>query len=130
MTPARTPSPLAGRSLRAPVLWGVVFGVLQAALILRIILLLLVATLSCGGRHVAASDGELARPLAGRVRERVVGQHGPPDVDETEDEEHDDGQDERRVGRPRHDDPVAFTGEPTAALKSTPLWPRPSRRRS
>ena len=26
-----TPSPLAGRSLRTPVLWGVVFGVLQAA---------------------------------------------------------------------------------------------------
>ena len=26
-----TPNPLAGRSLRAPVLWGVVFGVLQAA---------------------------------------------------------------------------------------------------
>ena len=31
MTHARTPSPLAGRSLRAPVLWGVVWGVLQAA---------------------------------------------------------------------------------------------------
>jgi hypothetical protein len=31
MTHAHTPSPLAGRSLRAPVLWGVVFGGLQAA---------------------------------------------------------------------------------------------------
>jgi hypothetical protein len=31
MTPARTPSPVAGRSLRAPVLWGVVFGAIQAA---------------------------------------------------------------------------------------------------
>jgi hypothetical protein len=31
MTPARTPSPLAGRSLRPPVLWGVVFGAIQAA---------------------------------------------------------------------------------------------------
>jgi len=30
MTLAPTPNPLAGRSLRAPVLWGVVFGVLQA----------------------------------------------------------------------------------------------------
>jgi hypothetical protein len=31
MTRASTPSPLAGQSLRAPVLWGVVFGGLQAA---------------------------------------------------------------------------------------------------
>ena len=31
MTRAHTPSPLPGRSLRAPVLWGVVFGGLQAA---------------------------------------------------------------------------------------------------
>jgi hypothetical protein len=31
MTPAHTPSPLAGRPLRAPVLWGVVFGAIQAA---------------------------------------------------------------------------------------------------
>jgi hypothetical protein len=31
MTQPRTPSPLAGRSLRAPVLWGVVFGAIQAA---------------------------------------------------------------------------------------------------
>ena len=31
MTPAPTPNPLAGRSLRAPVLWGVVVGILQAA---------------------------------------------------------------------------------------------------
>ena len=31
MTPAATPNPLAGRSLRAPVLWGVVVGVIQAA---------------------------------------------------------------------------------------------------
>jgi hypothetical protein len=31
MTSAPTPSPLAGRSLRAPVLWGVVFGGIQAA---------------------------------------------------------------------------------------------------
>jgi hypothetical protein len=31
MTPAHTPSPLAGRSLRAPVLWGIVWGVIQAA---------------------------------------------------------------------------------------------------
>jgi hypothetical protein len=31
MTHAPTPNPLAGRSLRAPILWGVVFGVLQAA---------------------------------------------------------------------------------------------------
>jgi hypothetical protein len=31
MTSPRTTGPLAGRSLRAPVLWGVVFGVLQAA---------------------------------------------------------------------------------------------------
>jgi len=31
MTPPRTASPLPGRSLRAPVLWGVVFGVIQAA---------------------------------------------------------------------------------------------------
>jgi hypothetical protein len=31
MTPPPTPSPLAGRSLRAPVLWGVVFGAIQAA---------------------------------------------------------------------------------------------------
>jgi hypothetical protein len=31
MTPAHTPGPLAGRSLRAPVLWGVVFGAIQAA---------------------------------------------------------------------------------------------------
>ena len=31
MTRPPTPKPLAGRSLRAPVLWGVVVGVLQAA---------------------------------------------------------------------------------------------------
>src|SRR3712207_5033657 len=31
MTSAQTPSPLAGRSHRAPVLWGIVFGVIQAA---------------------------------------------------------------------------------------------------
>ena len=31
MTRPPTPNPLAGRSLRAPVLWGVVVGVLQAA---------------------------------------------------------------------------------------------------
>ncbi len=31
MTQPPTASPLAGRSLRAPVLWGVVFGVIQAA---------------------------------------------------------------------------------------------------
>lgn len=31
MTPAHTSSPAGGRSLRAPVLWGVVFGGLQAA---------------------------------------------------------------------------------------------------
>jgi hypothetical protein len=31
MTPAPAPNPLAGRSLRAPVLWGVVWGVIQAA---------------------------------------------------------------------------------------------------
>jgi hypothetical protein len=31
MTRAPTPNPLAGRSLRAPILWGAVFGVLQAA---------------------------------------------------------------------------------------------------
>jgi hypothetical protein len=31
MTPARTPSPLAGRSLRPAVLWGLVFGAIQAA---------------------------------------------------------------------------------------------------
>jgi hypothetical protein len=31
MTSARTPSPLAGRSLRAAVLWGIVFGAIQAA---------------------------------------------------------------------------------------------------
>jgi hypothetical protein len=31
MTLPPTPSPLAGRSLRAPVLWGVVWGVIQAA---------------------------------------------------------------------------------------------------
>jgi hypothetical protein len=31
MTPASTPGPLTGRSLRAPVLWGVVFGAIQAA---------------------------------------------------------------------------------------------------
>jgi hypothetical protein len=31
MTRAPTPDPLAGRSLRAPVLWGVVWGVIQAA---------------------------------------------------------------------------------------------------
>jgi hypothetical protein len=30
MTGPATPNPLAGRSLRAPVLWGVVFGVIQA----------------------------------------------------------------------------------------------------
>jgi hypothetical protein len=31
MTSAHTPSPPAGRSLRAPVLWGIVFGAIQAA---------------------------------------------------------------------------------------------------
>ena len=31
MTPAATPNPLAGRSLRAPILWGVAVGVIQAA---------------------------------------------------------------------------------------------------
>jgi hypothetical protein len=31
MTPARTLGPLAGWSIRAPVLWGVVFGAVQAA---------------------------------------------------------------------------------------------------
>ena len=31
MTHPPTPNPLAGRSLRAPVLWGVVWGVIQAA---------------------------------------------------------------------------------------------------
>ena len=31
MTQPRTTSPPAGRSLRAPVLWGVVFGAIQAA---------------------------------------------------------------------------------------------------
>jgi hypothetical protein len=31
MPPAPTPSPLTGRSLRAPILWGVVFGAIQAA---------------------------------------------------------------------------------------------------
>jgi hypothetical protein len=31
MTHAAAPTPLAGRSLRAPVLWGVVWGVIQAA---------------------------------------------------------------------------------------------------
>jgi hypothetical protein len=31
MTQAPTPNPLVGRSLRAPVLWGVVWGVIQAA---------------------------------------------------------------------------------------------------
>ena len=31
MTPAPTPGPLTGRSLRAPILWGVVVGVIQAA---------------------------------------------------------------------------------------------------
>jgi hypothetical protein len=31
MTHALTPDPLEGRSLRAPVLWGVVWGVIQAA---------------------------------------------------------------------------------------------------
>jgi hypothetical protein len=31
MRPAHTTSPLAGRSLRAPVLWGIVFGAIQAA---------------------------------------------------------------------------------------------------
>jgi hypothetical protein len=31
MTQPRTASPLPGRSLRGPVLWGVVFGVIQAA---------------------------------------------------------------------------------------------------
>jgi di/tricarboxylate transporter len=31
MTRPPTPNPLAGRSLRAPVLWGIVFGVIQAA---------------------------------------------------------------------------------------------------
>ncbi len=31
MTRAAAPNPLAGRSLRAPVLWGVVWGVIQAA---------------------------------------------------------------------------------------------------
>ena len=32
MTRPPTPNPLAGRSLRAPVLWGVVWGVIQAAM--------------------------------------------------------------------------------------------------
>jgi hypothetical protein len=31
MTPAPTPSPPAGRSLHAPVLWGIVLGAIQAA---------------------------------------------------------------------------------------------------
>jgi len=31
MTQPRTANPLPGRSLRAPVLWGVVFGAIQAA---------------------------------------------------------------------------------------------------
>jgi hypothetical protein len=31
MTHTAAPNPLAGRSLRAPVLWGVVWGVIQAA---------------------------------------------------------------------------------------------------
>jgi hypothetical protein len=31
MTQPRTASPLAGRSLRAPILWGVVLGAIQAA---------------------------------------------------------------------------------------------------
>ena len=31
MTRTPTPNPLAGRSLRAPVLWGIVWGVIQAA---------------------------------------------------------------------------------------------------
>jgi hypothetical protein len=31
MTPAHPPSPLAGRALHAPVLWGIVLGVIQAA---------------------------------------------------------------------------------------------------
>ena len=31
MTRPPTPNPLAGRSLRAPILWGVVWGVIQAA---------------------------------------------------------------------------------------------------
>jgi hypothetical protein len=31
MTPAHTSGPLAGRSLRAAVLWGIVFGAIQAA---------------------------------------------------------------------------------------------------
>jgi hypothetical protein len=31
MTPAPTPSPPTGRSLRAPVLWGIVWGAIQAA---------------------------------------------------------------------------------------------------
>jgi hypothetical protein len=31
MTSPPTPNPLAGRSLRAPILWGVIFGVIQAA---------------------------------------------------------------------------------------------------
>jgi hypothetical protein len=31
MTRAPTPNPLAGRSLRAPIVWGVVWGVIQAA---------------------------------------------------------------------------------------------------
>jgi hypothetical protein len=31
MTQPRTPSPLTGRPLRAPVLWGVAFGAIQAA---------------------------------------------------------------------------------------------------
>jgi hypothetical protein len=31
MTPTPIPSPLAGRSLRAPVLWGIVWGAIQAA---------------------------------------------------------------------------------------------------
>jgi hypothetical protein len=34
MTRPPTPNPLAGRSLRTPVLWGVVFGVIQAAALL------------------------------------------------------------------------------------------------
>jgi hypothetical protein len=31
MTPAHTPSPLAGRTLRAAVLWGIAWGAIQAA---------------------------------------------------------------------------------------------------
>ena len=37
MTRPPTPNPLAGRSLRAPVLWGVVWGVIQAAVAARLL---------------------------------------------------------------------------------------------